>query len=633
RKKVWVHNMSYDALVMKAKFDIDFYKTDMYDSMIIYHFLTNTYKTVPLGLKDICFNHGVFYDWDNDLDTYKTSYCAEHKMKKEEFKYEYFELNDLILYAGYDTVALMYLIDVLEDMSKNHIALDVIRETYEKHWKSIMQTLCDSMYQGLPFSMPEAIKLRDKNEARIKEISELIEVNPFIKNTEKKMQEIAFEKALVEYDKKVKKAESNGKVFKGKEPTIENGKYGSIDLCPKFKTTSTAHKKILFIDVLKMKVLEKTDTGNPKLSDHIIAKYSEQRPDIDILTLFSEKAKLEKTLTTYVYPWIDLVNNDRDGRLRSTFNPLNTSGRLRGSAPNLLNITKGRGLKELIQSDYKNGWVLGQIDVNSLEAISAILLHQDPYQLELIEKLGELDPHSGFSILRSKVAEDGVLGHLNAQNVEHLKVVKSEYKDYRQGSKSGVFSIQFLGSHRSIQYTYNLSESKAKELWEGHWALNKVEMDFIKSRVHAYATQGYSIVHGNVVVLTEGIEDDMEDKDNMNKIRTCYNAEHQSSSFAVLRAMDKANREFKENNIPARLFLSVYDSIIYEGHIDYMAHISNRLYHYMSEDFIPNQLFPLSHEVEIGIDYSAEFVLSRDEEEQKKQLKEFKEKHNIKVQG
>ena len=140
----------------------------------------------------------------------------------------------------------MYLIDVLEDMSKNHPALDVIRETWEKHWKSIMQSLYYTMYNGLPFDMEGAKKLKQKNEERINEINELIENNSFIKGTEKKLQGIALEKAWKEYNKKVDLAISKGKVFKGKEPTIENGKYGSTDLCPKFKTTSTAHKKVLF---------------------------------------------------------------------------------------------------------------------------------------------------------------------------------------------------------------------------------------------------------------------------------------------------------------------------------------------------------------------------------------------------
>ena len=630
KKDIWVHNFSYDGMVCKAKFDIDFYKVNIYDSMIIFHMLTNSHETVSLGLKDICFQQGVLFDWDNDLDKFKEEICKEMKIKKDDFKYEYFELDDLIQYAGYDTVALMYLIDKLYEMSANHPAIDVITETWKKHWQSIMQSLYYTMYNGLPFDMEGAIKLKEQNETKIAEIDELIADNSFIRNVERILQENALAKAWNEYNKKVSEAEEKGKIFKGKEPNLENGKYGSIDLSPKFKTTSNEHKKILFIDVLKMKVLDKTETGSPKLNDEVISKYVQERPDIDILVLFSKKAKLQKTLNTYVLPWIELVNNDRDGRLRSTFNPLNTSGRLRCSSPNILNISKKGGLKEIIKADYKNGYVIGQIDVNSLEAVSAILMHQDPYQIELIKELGELDPHSGFSILRSKISGDGLLDNFNAKKIEDLKYVKANFKDHRQASKGGVFSIQFLGSHRSLMHTYGLPEDKAKKLWDGHWELNKGEMDFIKMKIKKFSKDGYDIVHGNFPILTPDITENMDDKDNMNKIRPCYNAVHQSSAFAVLRALDKATRRFQKEGVPCKLILSVYDSIIYEGHIDHIAYASNVLYEYMSEPFIPNQLFPLSHEVEIGLDYSAEFVLSRDKDEQVKQLEEFKEKYNMK---
>ena len=38
KKQIWVHNFSYDGMVCKSKFGIDFYKVNIYDTMIIYHF-------------------------------------------------------------------------------------------------------------------------------------------------------------------------------------------------------------------------------------------------------------------------------------------------------------------------------------------------------------------------------------------------------------------------------------------------------------------------------------------------------------------------------------------------------------------------------------------------------------------
>lgn len=434
-KKVWVHNFSYDGMVLNSVFNVDMYKVNIYDTMIIYHFLTNSYKTVSLGLKDICFNEGIFLDWDSNLDKIKKEICQREKLTLDKFKYEYFDLDDLITYAGYDTICLGFLTKKLYEMSKNHPAIDVIKDTWELYWKSIMQSLYKVMINGLPFNMEKAIALRDKNENRVTEIDELISEDEHIKKAEEILSKEAFRKAMKAYQKKVDEAKEKNKEFKGAKPDITKGKYGSIELDVKFSSSSTAHKRVLFFNVLGMKVEEKTDTGQPKVSDDIIQKYSEKLPDVKILSLFSEKAKLQKTLSTYILPWIELVEADRDGRLRSTFNPLNTSGRLRGSNPNLLNITKDSGLKELIEADYNNGYIIGQIDVSALEERSALLLHKDKVKLNMKES-GVEDLHSLGAITISKAKKDGILEHLDATIPEHLKIVKKEFPHLRQNAKA-----------------------------------------------------------------------------------------------------------------------------------------------------------------------------------------------------
>lgn len=438
KKDIWIHNASYDLLVFNSVFGLDTYKINIFDSMIIYHFLTNTYNAVPLGLKEICFTQGILWDWDSTLDSKKKEICLTNKMKLDDFKYEYFDLDDLLLYAGYDTVALAHLVDRLYVMSKEHIAypeVDVIEDTWNNHWKSIMQSLYKVMINGLPFNMELALESKNNIEKRVAEIDNEIEKDEHIQKTERLIDKIAYDKALEVYKKKCEEAEAKGKIFKGKKPSIEDEKYGTIVLNNKFSSTSLAHKRLLIFDILGLEILATTDSGLPQLSDDILTKYFEENPEISILQLFGEKAKLMKTLTTYVLPWIELVENDRDGRLRSTFNPLNTSGRLRGNSPNLLNITKDGGLKEIIQADNKNGFVVGQIDVNALEERSALLLHKDKVKL-MMKETGVEDLHSLGAITISKAKNDGILGHLDATIPEHLKIVKKEFPHLRQEAKA-----------------------------------------------------------------------------------------------------------------------------------------------------------------------------------------------------
>lgn len=185
-------------------------------------------------------------------------------------------------------------------------------------------------------------------------------------------------------------------------------------------------------------------------------------------------------------------------------------------------------------------------------------------------------------------------------------------------------------SWRSIAFTYGVSEQVAKEILNGYWDTFKGEWDFINSTVTKFAEQGYGIYHGRIPVICSGMTNNLDDNDNMGIVRTIYNGVHQSSAYAVLRALDKANRLFEEQNIRAKLVLSVYDSIIFEGHIDDFNYVANTLYDYMSEDFIEGQLFPLQHEVEIGLSYKAKEVISRDSDEQINQIENFKDNYLFK---
>ena len=620
KRKTIIHNSSYDLLVLNRKFALDPYVTNNYDTMIIYHFLTNTYEKVSLSLKDICFKQGVAWDWDNDLSLYMKEYCSINKITQDAFKYEYFDLDTLVKYAGIDTIALSYLWDVMEEMSKNHIALDVIRKTWEDNWQPIMQSLYQVMINGLPFDLEGAKAELIKQENRLLEIEEEIALDPFVKNTENILNQIAWTKANQLYQDKVNEKLAQGKEFKGKAPDVNADSYLSINLNNKFNSASNHHRRLLFIDVLKFKPLGKTDSGEVKVSDDIIKQYSEERPELSILKLFSEKAKIEKELGTYIKPWIEIVENSIDGRLRSTFNPLNTSGRLRGTSPSLLNISKDGILKKLIKPKEKWSLIL-QLDYNGLEDRIGLLLHQDPVKMNM-KQSGVEDLHAANAITISKAKKDGVLEHLDASVPDHLIKVKKEFPNNRQDAKALTFGIAFGCTWRSISHTYNVSEDIANAILDTYWNTFKGEADYIKQVEQEFVDKGYYIYFGNLPIITKGITLDKEDKLNASRIRTCFNGIYQSGAFLTLKALDKTMRLFKDKDIYCKPFLSVYDSIILETKAKDVIMVSDTIQKYMSEPFLDNQAFLLSSEAEIGLTYKPEKVLSGSIEDKKNIVKE-----------
>jgi len=437
-RKTIIHNASYDLVMAMRLFNVDVFKTNFYDSMIIWHFLTNTYEDVPLGLKYVCFNQGIFNDWEYKLDLDKKRICSEMKIKKDDFKYEYFDVDDLTLYGAYDTINLAYLWERLQEMSKEHIAIDVIKKTWEgkEGWMNLMKGTYIMMFNGAPFNMPKAKELKEKHEKRLIQIEQLIKENEYIKMAEKRLSKKQWEKALEAYNKKVQTAKAKGKEFKGKAPEKEKGKYGSIVYDVSFSTTSPIHMKTLFFEVLKFPVLSKSKTtGEPALGKDNLATYFKMKPELSIIKLFDEKAKIGKVLTTYLNNWIEKVTASYDGRLHASFNPLTTSARYKGSDGNLLNIPKGKGLKELLESDYKNGWCTLALDYKSLEERLGLLLHQDKAKLALRDK-NISDFHSLNACIIDKALGRGELAHLDMFNPKDLKKVKANFSKRRSEAKA-----------------------------------------------------------------------------------------------------------------------------------------------------------------------------------------------------
>lgn len=632
-RKVIIHNASYDMLLNMRFFDVDIYKTDFYCTFILWAFLTNTYKPVPLGLKDISFTEGIFLDWEYKLKDEKARICKEMDIKSDNFKYEYFDVNDLTLYGGYDTIVLAHLWGHMKEVSKNHIALDVIKKTWEgeEGWMNLMKGTYSMMYNGSPFNLKKAKALWQKNTDRVNEIDELIKEDNFIKGAEKNINEVQWKKALVAYDKKVQEKAKLGKVFGGKPPEREKGKYGSINYNVSFNTKSPAHKKILFLETLKLPVIEKSkQTGEASFGEKSINEYLKLRPEISTLQLFGEKAKLSKIIGTYLDPWIDKVSNSFDGNLHGSFNPVTTSARYKGSEGSLLNITKGVGLKELLESDYENGRCTLALDMKSMEERVGLLLHKDKVKLKMKEE-GITDPHAFNSFIVAKALGDTSIDNLDKFNPEHLKIIKNDFGKLRQKTKAFVFGLAYGISHFGLMKAFNCNEQVAKKMLNDYWEVHKDEAKYIADCALEFQDKGYSINFGNVPILTPNMTTDMEDKENSSNFKTCYNSKGQSSAYLVVRAMYLADKHFKEKGMDVKFTNSIYDSVILDCKLEDTIYVRKKCIEYMTLPIMKDQLFPLGADCEIGISYEPELDFEGTDEELEDILTEFKEKHNSKV--
>lgn len=185
-------------------------------------------------------------------------------------------------------------------------------------------------------------------------------------------------------------------------------------------------------------------------------------------------------------------------------------------------------------------------------------------------------------------------------------------------------ALQYLGSYRSIQFGMGISEEKAKMIYNNYWATYEGEREFFKKCVKDMNEKGYIKFFGEGVILTPDIENDPDNDEVLKKVRTPFNTTSQSSAFLTLKAMDKAMRRFKEENIKVHTFLSVYDSILYSCRDEDSIYVRKVFLDYMTEAYDIDQAVLLKADAEIGFSYKAERDFEGTDDELKQILKEMR---------
>ena len=624
-KKIFIHNANFDLLWTRKHLcpDLDFYKVNIWDTMIIYHFLTNSIYDVKLGLKESAFVNGTASDWESDLGEAKKEICARDKLKLDEFSYELFEPEMLIRYAGLDTIVLAFYWDMLQRLNEEHparVEVNILEETWKTQWMPIMQSIHYQIWVGMPFDVEVAKKqLKEHNETVIRLTQEILEDE----DTKKAMNIINsrnFEKAKLTYQKKCEEAQAKGKEFKGAKPDFSQEKYGSINFVEEFNPASLAHKRTLFFEVLNLPILGRTDGGAPACGAGEMLEYCDKFPQHKVLANFGQITKINKECGTYLEPFIELAETAFDGRIRTNFVPLNKSLRMRASAPTLLNLPK-TDFKKCVKE--ANGNFIYQIDYSALEAILSLNSTED--EARLAQYLAGIeDIHSVNAIIAGKATGDSRFDKFDVTKPEDVAYVKSNFPKERGEAKGSLtFLLQYLGSYLGIKAGLKVTDEVAKNIYNGYWDTYLSEKKFIIEATRKMSTQGYIKFFGSGVILTPDIELDPFEPENLKRIRTPFNSIHQSGAFLTLQAMDRVQRRFfgTEGFLP---FVSIYDSAIYSCRDEDAIAIRSAFLEEMTKPYKENQVVMLKADTEIGKSYKSERDFEGSDEELLQILKEMR---------
>ena len=575
-KDLVAHNgSSFDIPWISYLFNLDPMKIKITDTLVLTYIARNSTRKQPMDLKTLVYE--IMSDYDIELDTFKNDYCAEHKIKKEEFTYDYIPKGILLKYSAWDITALAYLLPQLEDECRNHIGGDL----YEKVWLNFYKEYCSAIAKmsinGVPFDLKKAKEWKLKKEAELLELTDKLYSDPKILETEARLNEANYKKALEAYQKKCTDAEAKGKTFSGKKPNLEDGKYGSYSFDIKFNPASADHKRMLFFSVLGLKSTKDTATGATSVDSETALKLYKENPDIEVLGLFDGIAKYQKELTSFYEPYIELAENSKDGRVRGSYRINGTlSGRLSQTSPNLLQIPSKSDFKYLISTSEDSDYYIVGSDVTNLEGNIATMLSGDKALYE-IKEYANGDAHSYLGIsLRNKgikkfmeCKED----YLDNTNAEHIKLFKEKYPKLRHIAKTANFSCIFGIGGAGLASDLGITYDDGVQIVDGFWNTHSGLKEYFDSKANFAIENGYTYVEDlGLCLLTP--DADADDKGLAGaSARTSNNFNIQAYSFITHKANIWLNKKFAEEGLRAKVIVEIHDACYCEAHKDDLARV------------------------------------------------------------
>lgn len=179
-------------------------------------------------------------------------------------------------------------------------------------------------------------------------------------------------------------------VKRGKEITEEVSAYGP---CKTPREMST-----LLYDTLGLPVLERTDTGRPRVTGSTL-----KRLDHPVSAMLAERQKIQKGVSAFLNPWLKATEGSDDPRLYSTFRLAGTAtGRLSSggaegaSGINLQQIPRDKRFKRLIVA--RGGYTLAELDYSQIELRVAAHLAGEPTMLEIYRTGGDIHTRTAQAV-------------------------------------------------------------------------------------------------------------------------------------------------------------------------------------------------------------------------------------------
>lgn len=269
--------------------------------------------------------------WDDELDAYKKKWCAQHKVKIKEFKYDMIPMSILIPYLYRDCCTTFQLFERLKALARPG--------SYDNYRRLIKASnvFKDIELNGCLVDMDYQYELDDQ-----------------------------LDTLIVEAERHVRTEAAR---------TWDPRQY-AIDTGAKTATTVFNYKSPKQLKwMLEQVTGKRLQSANKDVLEALINEY----PDRPFIQAIAELRKYTKYMDTYVQGIQKIICPD--GRVRCTFKLHGTeTGRLSCADPNMQNIPRDKLIKNVFMAP--DGYVLIQLDYSQAELRVLAYLSQDEYLRE-----------------------------------------------------------------------------------------------------------------------------------------------------------------------------------------------------------------------------------------------------------
>lgn len=549
-RTIVMHNLKYDRKMVEYHLGVKFRKPDkLHDTMCMHYVLD---ENDAHGLKHLAQKFTNYGDYDAELDAFKSAYCKQHGILKDDFTYDLIPFDVIWPYAAKDTAVTWLL---YHKFIKSLEANPRINRAYKELLMRSTLFLGDVEEIGIPFDLP-----------RLEMALGLI--NREIEYANAKLMESVEVQAYCEAEEAV------------------------------FNPNSPIQLRKLLFDYLNLTPTgHLTDTGQISTDAEALTELAKQHP---LPALLLKIRKMGKIRGTYLENLVKHV--DRDGRIRTNFNnTFVTSGRLSSSGKfNAQQIPRDDPIiKGCIVAP--KGYKIVSQDLQTGEMYYAAVLSGDKNLQKVFIDGGDFHSSIAKMVFNLPGTPDEV---------------KKKFKTLRQSAKAISFGILYGSGPQKVAdtVTESLRESGSKESYSIGQARDDINTYFSTfSQLKQWLNSRKKFIEDNGFTYSFfGRKRRLPDVFSSDKgliagqVRSGINSEVQSvcSDVNLLGAMD-THDELLERGMKSRIFMLVHDSIVAlvpDDEVEMYCAILKRNTQKDRGCSIPGQ--PIGVDQEIGEDYS-----------------------------